>query len=158
MEAVKVTKLSELDKIIPMIQKLHKDSGIDKFISLTGFLAYISLKLPFASFNVWKAREGERIVGYAIAEITQRYFENECMIVDAYMESPDEELSGFMFNFIQDWAVSNGCTILSCHSHRAEALRRKYGFDSYGTVLMKRIGEKNNGGRKTDDDGDTEQS
>ncbi len=139
MDIVKVTRLSELDEIIPMIQKLHADSGIDKFVSLTGFIAYVSLKLPLVTFNVWKVMNEGKLIGYAIVEITQRYFETECMIVDAYMEKNDPEFTEQVFDFIQQWAKESGCTILSCHTNRAEALQKKYGFDAYGTVLMRRL-------------------
>lgn len=140
MDFMKVVSIRELDEILPMIEKLHKDFGMDEFISLSGFITWISLKLPLANFNVWKITEESKTVGYVIAEITQRYFENECMIVDAYMEKNDTAFTKEMFTFVKDWAESNNCTILSCHTKRVHAMSRAYGFKPYGMIMMQRIG------------------
>ena len=140
MEFEKVVSIAEIDEIIPMIQKLHKGT-IDKYVTLAGFITWVSLNLPLSSFNVWKAKHEDKTVGYAIAEITQRYFVRECTVVDAYIEINDEEFVKKMYKFIRDWAEVNECKIFSCYSHRAEALSRKYKFDTYGTLLMQKIGD-----------------
>ncbi len=140
MIAEKVISIDQIDEIIPMIQKLHAGT-IDKYVNLTGFLAWMSLNLPLSHFNVWKLKKDDKLVGYVVAEITQRYFVRECMVVDAYVEINDPEFSREMYQFIEDWATVNECKIFSCYTHRPEALCRKYKFDVYGTLLMKRIGD-----------------
>lgn len=138
----KIISIEELDEIAPFVEKLHKQHGLYKFISHTGFMTEMALKLPQTeTYAVWKFIENEKVVGYSIVEITGRHFQKECMIVDAYTEINDEETTKRLFDQVCIWAEEKGCKILSCHTHRDSGIKEKYGFETYGTLLMKRIGD-----------------
>ena len=136
----RITTVDQVDEIIPMIQKLHKET--DKYISLAGFLTWITINLinPQSKMQIWKVTHENKTVGYAIAEITLRYFVPECTVVDAYIEINDPKFVDEVEKFIMDWAEANACKIFSCYTNRAQAMSKRHGFDSYGTLLMKRIG------------------
>lgn len=139
MELIKIKTMRELDDIIPMIKTLHEEQGLDKFFSLSGFLTWIAFNLPLENFQVWKVIDNDRLIGYCISQITTRYFELECSIVDAYMVINDPEFTQQAFEFIEKWGKEKGCTLLSCSSMRDMALQKKYGFEPVGMRLMKKI-------------------
>ncbi len=139
MEVKKVTIFKELDELIPLIQKLYGEIGIDKYISMAGYLSWVTLNFPSANIQVWKAEKEGVAVGYLVANITQRFLIKECAIIDAFLEENDTEATDMVFNKINEWAKENNCEQISIISKREKAFMKRYGFDYFGTILIQKL-------------------
>lgn len=139
MDAIKVKSIAELDYIMPLIQKLHRYIGIDKYVSITGYMTWIVANLLNPTFAVWYGLKDGSVNWFVICQIQLRAGRLECAIVDACMETVDTGISDEMFGFIEEWARDQKCEFLSCYSKRPGAMERKYGFEEFGTVMIKAI-------------------
>lgn len=139
MQIRKLTEIKEIDEIIPLIQKLYQELGIDKYLSLAGYISWITISFPSSNFQIWKGVDGEVVKGYLIAHITQRFLVSECSIIDAFIEVNDESVTREVYDFIINWAKSEGCKQLSIVSKRDKAFVKKYGFEEFGTILIQKI-------------------
>jgi hypothetical protein len=139
MEIKKVTDFKELDELIPLIQKLYGGLGIDKYITLSGYISWITMGFPSGNFQIWKGEKDGIVVGYLIANITQRFLIKECSIVDAFMDVNDTEATDFVFQKVNEWAKEMGCTQISIVSKRDKAFMKRYNFDFFGSILIQKI-------------------
>ena len=134
----KVGTVAELDLLIPAIKKVHEFAGIHKYTSLTGYMSWLTMSLPQHNFGVWyNLDENGEVDCFYILQVQVRSLQLECAIIDAY--NKNEEIAEAEWEFIESWAKDHNCVFLSCYSNRPDALARKYGFDKFGTVMIKAI-------------------
>ena len=139
MEVKKVVEYEDLDALIPLIQKLYAETGIDRYVSLVGYISWITVSFPSSNFQIWKGEENGEVKGYLIAHITQRFLIKECCIVDAFIDENDEATVKTVYAKINEWARENECKQISIVSKREKAFARKYGFDYFGSVMIRKV-------------------
>lgn len=120
----KITKLEDLDKILPLIEEFRKVDGFLKNYTLSGIYGNMITSFYTPSYSVWTAEENNAIIGVAIANIVYRYFNKECHIELAYMRSNNPVVSETVWEYIQDWAKENECNRITCFSERFGMMRK----------------------------------
>lgn len=134
----KVGEIGELDLLMPVIRKVHEFAKIDKYTSLTGYMTWLITSLPSQNFAIYyNLDETGNVDCFYILQVQIRACQLECSIVDAY--NMNDEISEGEFEFIENWAKDHNCKYLTCYSNRPDALSRKYGFDKFGTVMIKAL-------------------
>jgi len=141
MQIERVEKISQLDKILPMMQEVHSNSNVYRGKSFAAYIYYCGFNLMFPNqFTILVFKDDEIIKGYAIANIGSNQFENHCTIVDAYMTDIDEEATKLANEMLEAWAEENGCIFMETLSNRVGAVYRKYGYEPISEYLRKPIG------------------
>lgn len=141
MNIERIEKISELDQILSMMEKVHSVNKTYQGKSFTGYIHYCGFNLMFPDqFAILVFKDEDIVKGYVIAHIGNNQFENHCAIVDAYMDEIDEEITKQANNILESWAEENGCIFMETFSSRAGAICRKYGYEHVSEYLRKPIG------------------
>jgi len=136
----KVETAREIDDLLPMIKKIYDNTPLGKHISISGYIGWLLMNIPRPDFEIWYAiNEHSEVCGFVVIEKVTRLFTFECHIHDAYMGWNDPRFSEQILDDIETWAADKQCQTISMYSNRSDALSKRFGFETAGTLLIKAI-------------------
>jgi hypothetical protein len=139
MKINQATTVREIDDIVPLIDRLYEKSVIGRYISRSGYIAWLTMNIANPDFAIWYVTEGTEVKGFCILQKTLRLFEFECHVHDAFMGWYDTEFSEKFMESIESWAEDKQCTTISCLTSRPDGMSKRFGFEKAGSLMMKAI-------------------